>query len=130
VADELAARVEAALAAGIAPDRLILDPGLGFAKTAGQNWELIAALDRFEAMGHPVLVGASRKTFLGHLLADGHGSPRPVGERENDHVALVALLARRGVWCVRVHDVAATRDALAVTDALRAAEDLLERGAR
>jgi len=122
VAAELGARVEAALAAGIAPDRLILDPGLGFAKTAEQNWRLVAALDRFEAMGHPVLVGASRKAFLGRLLADEDGSPRPVGEREHAHVALVALLARRGVWGVRVHDVGATRDALAVTEALGAAE--------
>jgi dihydropteroate synthase len=133
VAAELAARVEAALRAGIAPERLVVDPGLGFSKTAEQNWELVAHVDRFEQLGHPVLVGASRKTFLGHLLAspaDGGGSRlRPVGEREHAHAALVVHLAERGVWCLRVHDVRATRDALAVVAALREAGKL-KAGAR
>lgn len=113
VLEELAQRRDAAKTAGIAPERLILDPGLGFSKTADQNWELVANLDRFDELGHPVLVGASRKTFLGHLLADAEG-PRPIDQREHAHVALLALLAARPVWGLRVHDVRACCDALEV----------------
>jgi len=109
---ELEQRVEAARAAGV--EKLVLDPGLGFAKTADQNWELLRGLDAFDELGLPVLVGASRKAFLGRLLPGADGEPRPVPEREHAHVALVALLAARGVWGLRVHDVRATRDALAV----------------
>ena len=119
VADELSARIDAALTAGIAPERLVIDPGLGFSKTAAQNWELIAGLDRFEAFGYPVLVGASRKTFLGRLLADADGHLRPVDEREYAHAVLAVHLGERGVWGLRVHDVRATRDALAAADMLR-----------
>jgi len=118
VRDELQQRVDAALAAGIAPDRLVLDPGLGFSKTADDNWALLAGLDEIAAMGHPVLVGASRKAFLGRLLADAEGTPRPVTEREYAHAALNVELARHRVWCTRVHDVGATRDALAVVERL------------
>lgn len=114
VRDELARRVDAARAAGIAEERLVLDPGLGFAKTGEQNWELLRSLDVVAGLGLPVLVGASRKAFLGRLLADADGEPRPVTEREAAHTALVALLAARGLWGLRVHDVRATRDALAV----------------
>ncbi|MBD8870876.1 dihydropteroate synthase [Nocardioides sp. MJB4] len=113
VREELAARVAAAREAGIAAERLVLDPGLGFAKTPDHNWELLAGLGEIAGLGHPLLVGASRKSFLGTLLDDGAG-PRPVDQREYAHAALVALLARSGVWAVRVHDVRATRDALAV----------------
>jgi len=113
---ELAERVAAARAAGIATDRLVLDPGLGFAKTAEQNWELLRGLDRIADLGRPVLVGASRKAFLGALLADAEGRPRPVGERESAHAAVTVHLAQAGVWCTRVHDVRATRDALAVVE--------------
>lgn len=120
VAEELHDRVEAARAAGIRDDRLVLDPGLGFAKTGEQNWELLRGLDRVGALGFPVLVGASRKAFLGRLLAGPDGEPRPVTEREAAHTALVALLADRGVWGLRVHDVRATRDALAVAGQMRA----------
>jgi dihydropteroate synthase len=112
---ELEQRVEAARAAGV--ERLVIDPGLGFAKTAEQNWELLRGLDGpggLAELGLPLLVGASRKAFLGRLLATAGGEPRPVGEREHAHTALVALLAARGLWGVRVHDVRATRDALAV----------------
>ncbi|MEX0426283.1 dihydropteroate synthase [Nocardioides sp. DS6] len=116
VRDELQRRIDAALAAGIAPDRLVLDPGLGFSKTADDNWALLAGLDEIMAMGHPVLVGASRKAFLGRLLADADGTPRSVGEREYAHAALNVLLAQHRVWCTRVHDVCATRDALAVVE--------------
>jgi len=118
VRDELQRRIDAALAAGIAPDRLVLDPGLGFSKTADDNWALLAGLGEIMAMGHPVLVGASRKAFLGRLLADADGTPRSVGEREYAHAALNVLLAQHRVWCTRVHDVCATRDALAVVERL------------
>ena len=112
---ELAQRVEAARAAGV--EKLVIDPGLGFAKTADQNWELLGGLDGpggLAELGLPILVGASRKAFLGRLLASETGEPRPVGEREHAHIALVSLLAARGLWGIRVHDVRATRDALAV----------------
>ena len=115
---ELGMRLDVIEAAGISRERVLLDPGLGFAKQPGHNWELLAALDVLEELGCPLLVGASRKSFLGTLLADG-GVPRPVAGREHAHAALVALLAVRGVDCLRVHDVRATRDALAVVDALR-----------
>ncbi len=118
VRDELAGRVEAMLAAGIATDRIVLDPGLGFAKTAEQNWELLADLGPLAGLGFPLLVGASRKTFLGRLLADADGEPRPVGEREAAHAAVVAHLTRLGVWGVRVHDVRAACDAIAATTAI------------
>lgn len=114
---ELAERLDAALAAGIDLGRIVLDPGLGFAKTAEHNWQLLVFLDLLEPLGCPLLVGASRKSFLGSLLGVD-GVPRPVDEREHAHAALVALLAARGVDCLRVHDVRATRDALAVAEAM------------
>lgn len=117
---ELAERLDAITSAGVDPGRVVLDPGLGFAKTAEHNWELLAGLAALEQLGRPLLVGASRKSFLGRLLAVA-GEPRGVGEREHAHAALVALLAQRGVAYLRVHDVRATRDALAVVDALAAA---------
>jgi dihydropteroate synthase len=111
---ELAARVDAMLAAGIAADRIVLDPGLGFAKRAPHNWELLAGLDRIADLGHPVLVGASRKSFLGTLLAGPDGVPRPVDQREAANTAVTVHLARAGVWGIRVHDVRASHDALRV----------------
>jgi dihydropteroate synthase len=111
---ELAARVDAMLAAGIAADRIVLDPGLGFAKRAPHNWELLAGLDRIADLGHPVLVGASRKSFLGSLLAGPDGVPRPVDQREAANTAVTVHLARAGVWGIRVHDVRASHDALRV----------------
>ena len=109
---ELAERVEAMTAAGLARDRIVLDPGLGFAKRAEHNWALLAGLDDLAALGLPLLVGASRKAFLGSLLAGPHGQARPVGEREHATTALTVLLAQRGVWGLRVHDVRAAHDAL------------------
>ena len=118
VRDELAARAEAALAAGIAADRLVLDPGIGFAKRPADNWPLLAHLDAVAGLGFPVLVGVSRKTFLGRLLADGAAEPRAIEGREAAGVAVTTLLAaglgRSPVWGVRVHDVRAHADALAV----------------
>lgn len=112
VRDHLAGRVDAFVAAGVAPERVILDPGLGFAKEPSHNWALLAALPEFAALGHRILVGASRKRFLGALLPDG----APVTERDLPTAVLSALVARDGAWGVRVHDVAATRLALDVAD--------------
>jgi len=109
---ELAERVEAMTAAGLARDRIVLDPGLGFAKRAEHNWALLAGLDDLAALGFPLLVGASRKAFLGSLLAGPDGQSRPVDEREHATTALTVLLAQRGVWGLRVHDVRAANDAL------------------
>jgi dihydropteroate synthase len=118
---ELSARVDAALAAGVDPAALIIDPGLGFAKTAEHNWALLNQLERTVELGFPVLVGASRKSFLGRLLAGPDGTPRPVGERENATTALTAYVAQRGVWGVRVHDVRASVDAALAIAAVQAA---------
>ncbi|WGX96221.1 dihydropteroate synthase [Nocardioides sp. L-11A] len=115
---ELADRVAAIRAAGVRDDQIVLDPGLGFAKLPHHNWELLRHLDVLAGLGYPLLVGGSRKTFLGRLLEDPDGRPRPVGEREAASVALSGLLAAglggAPVWCLRVHDVRAHRDALAV----------------
>jgi dihydropteroate synthase len=111
VRSELCARVDAALAAGVDASALVIDPGLGFAKTAEHNWALLRELPSFVALGLPVLVAASRKSFLGRLLADGDGKPRPVGEREDATTALTAYCAWQGVWGVRVHEVRPSVDA-------------------
>ncbi len=123
VRDELAERVEAALAAGVAPERVVLDPGLGFAKRGEHNWELLAHLDVISSLGHRLLVGASRKSFLGTLLAGPDGTPRGVDGREDATTALSVLLAQVGVWGLRVHDVGSTRDALKVLEALETARE-------
>jgi dihydropteroate synthase len=85
------------------------------------NWSLLARLDALQALGRPVLVGASRKGFLGTLLADGSGDPRPADRRADATTALTAVLAARGAWGVRVHDVAGSADAVRVVAALDAA---------
>lgn len=116
VVDELRARVEAALCAGVPADCLIVDPGLGFAKHAEHNWRLLGHLREVVALGRPVLVGAARKSFLGHLLADPEtGRPRPAHLRDAATSAVSVLAAAQGAWCVRVHDVASTADAVRVT---------------
>lgn len=119
VRDELSARVDAALAAGVAAERLVLDPGLGFAKTGQHNWALLRRLDVFTALGFPLLVASSRKSFLGRLLAAPDGTPRPVGERESATVALTAYAALAGAWGVRVHDVRPNVDAALSVAAIR-----------
>jgi len=116
---ELGARVDAAVAAGVDPDQLVLDPGLGFAKTAEHDWALLQHLDQFVATGLPVLVGASRKSFLGRLLADPDGTPRPVDGREDATTAITAYTALRGVWGVRVHAVRPSVDAALATAAIQ-----------
>jgi len=117
VRDELLAGVDAAVAAGVDQANVIIDPGLGFAKTAQHNWALLRALPELVATGIPVLVGASRKRFLGSLLADADGTPRAAGGRETATAVVSALAAINGAWGVRVHDVRASVDALKVVAA-------------
>ena len=126
VCRELSGRVEALVDAGVRPEQLILDPGFGFSKDAGHNWELLAGLDQVLALGHPVLCGASRKRFLGRLpgrpgaevrlgAEGGLGAePRPATDRDAATAATSLLAAQAGCWAVRVHDVPSTRDAIAV----------------
>ena len=117
VRDELLRRVDAALHAGVSESAIVLDPGLGFAKTGEHDWALLHRLDVFVELGFPVLVGASRKRFLGRLLADAEGSPRPAPGRETATAVVSALAAERGAWGVRVHDVVGSLDAVSVTGA-------------
>jgi dihydropteroate synthase len=117
---ELDARVAAALAAGIARDRLVIDPGLGFAKEADHNWALLQALPQLAELGLPVLLGASRKRFLGSLLADPLGAHRDAAERDDATDAITAIAASMGIWGVRVHDVRGSSDAVRVAAAWRA----------
>ncbi|MFJ3823268.1 dihydropteroate synthase [Streptomyces nodosus] len=121
VADELRARVEAVLEGGIAPDRIVVDPGLGFSKEAGHDLILLAHLDRLLGLGHPVLVAASRKRFLGRVLAGPEGAPPPARERDAATAAVSALAAQAGAWAVRVHEVRATADAVRVARAVEGA---------
>jgi dihydropteroate synthase len=114
---ELLAGVEAAVSAGVDPERLIIDPGLGFAKTGRHNWALLHALPELVGTGIPVLVGASRKRFLGTLLAGPDGTARPPGGRETATAVISALAAEHGAWGVRVHDVRASVDAITVVEA-------------
>jgi dihydropteroate synthase len=118
VTAELTARRDAARAAGVAADRLVLDPGLGFAKQAEHSWALVAALPDLARLG-PLLVGASRKGFLGALLAAPDGAPRPADERDGATAAVTVLAARAGAWAVRVHAVRASADAVRVVAATR-----------
>ena len=118
VVDELSARRDAALAAGVAPRRLLLDPGLGFAKQGPHSWDLLRALPQLAGLGHPILVGASRKAFLGDLLAGPDGQRRPAGERDDATAALTVVAAQAGAWAVRVHAVRASADAVRVVAAL------------
>ena len=120
VAAELLACVDAAVAAGVEPGRLVLDPGLGFAKAPAHNWQLLHRLAELQALGFPLLVGASRKNFLGRLLAGADGADRPAADREDATTAVSALAAAAGVWGVRVHDVRASVDAVHVAAAWRA----------
>ncbi|HYC77294.1 MAG TPA: dihydropteroate synthase [Planctomycetota bacterium] len=117
VARELGQAVARATAAGVDPARIALDPGLGFAKTAAQSWRLLADLDAVRLGRFPLVVGPSRKSFLG--AAVGRADPRA---RDAAGAAIVALLARRGAECVRMHDAGAARDAVAVAEAWSAAE--------
>lgn len=123
VAKELQARVEKAIAAGISRERLIIDPGLGFAKDITQNWHLVARLDELEKLDLPILVGASRKRFIAGAL-----EPDSKGEVSNQRrdlatAVLTALLLQRKLWGVRVHNVETTLDAIQVVEALAVANE-------
>jgi len=115
---ELGQQLDEAVSAGVAADKLIIDPGFGFAKTGEHNWHLLQRLEEFDVLGRPMLAGVSRKAFLGVLLADSEGSPRPAKQRDDATTALTTVLALRGVWGVRVHSVRAGRDAIAVAQRL------------
>ncbi|MER6402258.1 dihydropteroate synthase [Streptomyces viridosporus] len=121
VVDELRARVTAVLEGGIAADRVIVDPGLGFSKDADHDLALLARLDRLLDLGHPLLVAASRKRFLGRVLAGPDGSLPPARERDAATAAVSALSAQAGAWAVRVHEVRATADAVRVVRAVEQA---------
>lgn len=114
VLTELARQVDRALAAGIPERALVIDPGLGFAKHAAHNWELLRRLDALVGTGLPVLIGASRKRFLGELLGTATGGPRPADGREDATTAVSVLAALAGAWGVRVHEVRPSADAFAV----------------
>ena len=120
VRDELSQRVDAVLAAGVDPGRVVIDPGLGFGKRPEHNWPLLTHLGQLAALDagtFPVLVGASRKRFLGNLLAGPDGTPRPFEECDGATVAITALAAAAGAWCVRVHQVPLNADTVRVAAA-------------
>jgi dihydropteroate synthase len=130
VRDELGRRVDAVVAEGVDPSMIILDPGLGFSKLSEHNWRVLASLPEIAGLGpatagrprsFPVLVGASRKRFLGRLLAAPDGTPRPFTGSDDATVATTALAAAAGAWCVRVHKVPANADAVRVAAAWQAA---------
>ena len=115
VTREVSNQVDVAVAAGIARERIAIDPGIGFAKTVDQNWPILKHLEVLEGLGLPILMGASRKKFLGELLAKD-GVARDSDERESATTAISTLMAARGIWAVRVHEVKASSDAIAVVD--------------
>ncbi|MGW2864896.1 dihydropteroate synthase [Streptomyces sp. SDr-06] len=121
VVAELRLRMEAVIEGGIAPERLVIDPGLGFAKQAAHDLTLVAHLAELRALGRPVLVAASRKRFLGHVLAGDEGAPPPARERDAATAAVSAIAAHEGAWAVRVHEVRATADAVRVARAVEGA---------
>ena len=126
VRDELARRVDAVIGAGVDPGCIVLDPGLGFGKRPEHNWPLLARLAEVAKLAtgtFPVLVGASRKRFLGNLLAGSDGTPRPFGDCDGATVAVTALAAAAGAWCVRVHQVRLNADAVRVAAAWRGATE-------
>lgn len=128
VYEDLLRSVDAAVAAGVDPGKVIIDPGLGFAKTAHHNWQLLRALPTFVATGFPVLVGASRKRFLGALLAGPDAVLRPADGRETATAVISALSVLAGAWGVRVHDVQASVDALKVVDAWSGGQERSDSG--
>jgi dihydropteroate synthase len=124
VRDELARRVDEVIKAGVSPDRVVIDPGLGFGKRPEHNWPLLSSLADLSVLGgrrFPVLAGASRKGFIGKLLAGPDGRPRPFTGSDDATVAITALAASAGAWCVRVHRVPGNADAVRVAAAWRAA---------
>lgn len=121
VYDELMKQVDDVLQAGVSPSQIIVDPGLGFSKPSVEhNFPLMVALERFNATGYPVLIGASRKRFVGAALADAGIDEPSMDSKDNATAAISALCAEYGAWAVRVHDVEKSRDAVAIGNAWRA----------
>lgn len=121
VYDELMKQVDDVLQAGVSPSQIIIDPGLGFSKPSVEhNFPLMVALERFNATGYPVLIGASRKRFVGAALADAGIDKPNMDSKDNATAAISALCAEHGAWAVRVHDVEKSRDAVAIGNAWRA----------
>lgn len=121
VTAELRDRLDAVVAGGISPERLVVDPGLGFAKNADHDLALVAHLPALRALGFPLLVAASRKRFLGRILAGADAAPPPARERDAATAAVSAIAAHQGAWAVRVHEVRATADAVRVARAVEGA---------
>jgi dihydropteroate synthase len=113
VKEELEERINSAIEAGVDPDQIIIDPGIGFSKGAEHNWELLKNLDRLSLLGYPILIGASRKRFLGELT----GGANP-DERESATLAITAAMAKQGIWAVRTHSVKPHRDVIATITSL------------
>ncbi|RFA12569.1 dihydropteroate synthase [Subtercola boreus] len=113
VAHELEYRVAELIVRGVAPSNILVDPGLGFAKNSEHNWKVLGHLERLVAFGLPVVVGASRKRFVGELIEKG----APMDARDFPSAVIAALVAQHGAWAVRVHDVALTKSALVVAEA-------------
>ena len=122
VAAELSERIDAALAAGVAREQIVIDPGLGFAKDMKQNWQLVARLDQLEKLGYPILVGASRKRFIAGAIEFDESVTVSTERRDVATAVLTALLLQRKLWGIRVHNVLATTDAIRVVAALREGE--------
>jgi dihydropteroate synthase len=114
VKDELDDRVSQLIKAGVQAEQIILDPGIGFAKEPEHNWQILQNIERFQLLGYPILIGASRKRFLGELV-----NAKDTDDRESASIALTAELARLNIWGVRTHSVKPHRDAIAVIDRLR-----------
>ncbi|NBQ96836.1 MAG: dihydropteroate synthase [Micrococcales bacterium] len=123
VATELQARVDAAIAAGVGRDKIVVDPGLGFAKDMKQNWQLVARLDEIEKLGLPILVGASRKRFIAGALDEEEPNSVSHERRDVATAVLTALLMQRKLWGVRVHNVISTVDAISIVSALHEGSD-------
>ncbi|WP_165974735.1 dihydropteroate synthase [Nonomuraea deserti] len=121
VREELSKRVDLVLAEGVTEEQIVIDPGLGFAKNADHNWALLAGIPKLAELGFPLLVGASRKRFLGRLLAGPDGTPRPFSRSDDATLAVTALAAHAGAWCVRVHEVGPNADAVRVAAAWKRA---------
>ncbi|GIH75551.1 dihydropteroate synthase [Planobispora longispora] len=121
VREELSKRVASVLAEGVAESQIVLDPGLGFSKNPEHNWALLAGIDQLAELGYPLLIGASRKRFLGRLLAGPDGAPRPFDRSDDATLAVTAIAAQAGAWCVRVHNVGPNADAVRVAAAVRGA---------
>ena len=113
VRQELEDRVTALIEQGVSPEQIILDPGIGFAKTGAQNWELLRNIDRLQLLGYPLLIGVSRKRFLGDLV-----SAENPDDRDFATIALTTEMARKGVWAVRTHSVKPHVDAIKVVKEL------------